>query len=59
MERKSISSLQANMRKSMEILYDSCRRGRIHEIEKLHKRYTKAKEEYNTRLVESNKENSK
>ena len=45
-----ITSLQANVKKSMETLYTVCRKGKIVEVEKAHKRFTKAREELDKRL---------
>lgn len=52
MGQKPITSVQAEVKKSMENLYDSCRRGKINEIPKLHKKFSKAKEELDVRLAE-------
>lgn len=52
MGQKPITSIQAEVKKSMENLYDSCRRGKINEIPKLHKKFSKAKEALEDRLTE-------
>ena len=55
MSTKNITSLQANVRKSMEDLYDSCRRGKISDIPKLHK----AKDELDSEIKARSKNNGK
>ena len=60
MAAKSITSAMSDVKKSMEELYDSCRRGRITDIPKLHKRYIKAQTELNKTISErSNKKDGK
>ena len=55
MSQKSITSAQSDVKKSMEELYDSCRRGRITDIPKLHKKFTKAKIELDQKIAEKEK----
>ena len=43
MTQKSITSAQADVRKSMEQLFVSCRNGKIGEVPKLHKKFIKSK----------------
>ena len=52
MTNKTISSALSDVRKSMEELYDSCRRGKINDIPKLHKKYNKAQAELNKTISE-------
>lgn len=59
MSTKNITSLQANVKKSMEDLYDSCRRGKISDIPKLHKKFNQAKDELNSELKSRSKDNGK
>lgn len=59
MSKKPITSIQAQVKKSMECLYDSCRRGRIHDIPKLHKKFSKAKEELDLRFIDKEDTNGK
>ena len=59
MSAKNITSLQANVRKSMEDLYDSCRRGKISDIPKLHKKFSKAKDELDSEIKARSKNNGK